>query len=178
MKRIFFLISLILLEVSISFSQNKYVNLEIAGTNGLVGIALDNRFSAVSKLGYKVGISYGFEKNDGVSHWYFTPVKAYYAPDGKLCNYFSVPMNINYLIGKDKHFIETALGISLFATDYDFKNNDRIGYFAYGRIAYRFESKNNPLLFSVGVDMPFKTPASGLGYSIGFSPLFSIGYRL
>ena len=178
MKKTGITILLVLAGTLLSSAQKKYVGLELAGTSGLSGISFDSRFSETSKLGYKVGISYGFEKNEGVSHWYFSPVKAYYPQNGQRCNYFSIPMNVHYLLGKQKNFLETALGLSLFATDYDFKKDERIGYFPYARFAYRHESAAKPLLFSIGIDIPFRTPGSGLGYSVGFMPAISLGYKL
>ncbi len=173
------IVLILVINISTLFSQNKkFVGLELAGSYGLSGISYDSRFDEKSKFGYKIGIGYGFEKNSGVSHWYFTPVKAYFPEDDQMCNYFSVPMNIHYLFGQEKHFFETALGLNLFVTDYNFRNYNRIGYFSFCRIAYRYESKNKPVLFSIGIDMPFKTPGCGLGYSLGFIPSISIGYKL
>ena len=172
-------ISLLLILCSITlYAQKKYVGLDLAGYNGLTGISYDSRFSETSKFGYKLGLTYGFEKNEGVSHWYFTPVKAYFPPNGQICHYYSIPMNVHYLLGSQKNFLETALGVSVFATDYNFKGNDRIGYFSFARLAYRHESTRKPLLFSIGIDIPFRTPGSGLGYSLGFMPAISLGYKL
>lgn len=178
MRKILFLSLLILMSISVLFSQEKYVGFELAGSNGLVGISFDSKFSPVSKFGYKIALSYGFEKNVGVSHWYFSPVKAYYPKDGQLCNFYSIPINIYYLLGKEKHYLETALGINVFATDYNFGRSSQIGYFSFGRIAYRYESNMKPLLFSIGIDTPFQTPGSGLGYLFSISPSISIGYKL
>lgn len=179
MMKIKLVLFVVMISVSTLFSQNrKYVGLNVAGSNGLFGISFDSRFKENSKFGYNLGISYGFEKNSGGSHWYFTPVKAYYPEDGRMCNYFSIPMNFHYLFGKEKYFLETALGVSFFATDYNFKNDNRIGYFSFARIAYRYESISKPLLFSIGIDAPFRTPGSGLGYSLSLSPSITIGYKL
>lgn len=177
--KIKFFIYLLLFSATSIFAQNKkYVGLNFAGSYGLTGFSFDSRFNENSKFGYGLGISYGFEKNSGASHWYFTPVKAFLPSDNHLCNFFSVPMNIHYLIGSKKHFLETALGLSFFATNYSFGNDNRIGYFSFGRIAYRYESDIKPLLFSIGIDAPFRTPGSGLGYSFSISPTLTVGYKL
>lgn len=178
MKKTVLMLFLVTICICTAFSQKKYVDFGVAGSNGLFGLAFDTRFSEDSKFGYRIGLSYGFEKNDGVSHLYFTPVKAYFPQDGQMCNYYAVPMNVHYLFGKDKYFLETALGVSVFATNYNFRNDDRVGYFAFAKIAYRYESLKKPLLFTVAIDMPFKTPSSGLGYGFGLIPSISIGYRL
>lgn len=178
MEKKVFLVLLIIFCASSMFSQEKFIGFELAGSNGLVGFSFDSKFRKDSKFGYKIAVSYGFEKNDGVSHWYFSPVKAYYPQDGQLCNFYSIPINIHYLFGRKKHFLETALGLNIFATDYSFGYNNRIGYFTFGRIAYRYESITRPLLFSVGIDAPFRTPGSGLGYSFGITPTLTVGYKL
>lgn len=178
MRKVKLLILLVLLSITILFSQKKYIGFEIAGSNGLVGISFDSRFNYESKLGYKMALSYGFEKNDGVNHWYFSPVKAYFPENGQLCNFVSIPINLHYLVGKEKHFLETAMGINIFATDYNFGQSNQIGYFSFTRIAYRYESNTVPLLLSIGFDMPFKTSGSGLGYLFSIAPSISIGYKL
>jgi hypothetical protein len=178
MKNKIFIYILLFSTISIFGQSKKYIGLNFAGSYGLTGLSFDSRFSEYSKFGYGIGISYGLEKNIGVSHWYFTPVKAYFPEDNRLCNYFSIPANFHYLLGSKKHFLETALGISFFVTDYSFGNDNRIGYFSFGRIAYRYESDIRPLLFSIGIDTPFRTPGSGLGYSFSISPSLTIGYKL
>lgn len=163
---------------ALSAQSKKYLNVELMGAGGAVGISFDSRFKADSKFGYKVGLGYGFEYNSGVSHWYFTPVKAYYPEDKRWNNNFSIPVNAYYLFGREKHFFEMGLGFSLFYADYDFGSDSKIGYHMFGRVAYRHESQSKRLKFSVGLDLPFRTPASGLGYSIALAPSISIGYRL
>jgi hypothetical protein len=173
------IIYMLIVSISTLFSQRKkHIGVEFFGSYGLTGLSYDSRINEKSNLGYKVGLSYGYEYNDGVNHWYLTPVKAYYPEDGKLNSVISIPINIHYLFGKERNFLETGLGICTFYTDYNFGANKGIGYYSFGRIAYRHESSTNRLLFSLGIDIPFKTPASGLGYSLSIAPSISIGYKL
>ncbi|MDD3078574.1 MAG: hypothetical protein PHH37_05670 [Paludibacter sp.] len=168
-----------MVNVSVLFSQRKkYLGFELAGSYGLTGLSLDSRFSELSKFGYTVGLSYGFEYNSGANHWYLTPVKAYYPEDDRMNRVVSIPFNIHYLLGQQKNFLETGIGLCAFYADYKFGNNKGLGYYSFGRIAYRHESVTKRLSFSLGLDVPFSTPASGLGYSIGIAPALSIGYRL
>jgi len=173
------IIIILLLNGCVLFSQNKkYVEFELVGSNGLSGFSLDSRIKKNPKFGYKVGIGYGFEFNDGASHWYFTPVKAYFPEDKRLNSVVSLPFNIHYLIGNEKNFLETGIGFCAFYADYKFGENQGLGYYTFGRIAYRHESLTKRILFSLGMDIPFKLPGSGLGYSLGIAPSLSIGYRL
>lgn len=180
MKKKILLLSLGIL-VHFCTAQNiKFVNAEFLGSYNLIGTSFDTRFNENSKFGYKIGFGYGYQKHSGSTNINLTVVNASNNTVGDLYNCYSIPMNIHYLVGKEKHFLETGLGITLFATDYSFKNNSdtRVGYYSFARIAYRFESKKIPFLFSIGADMPFQTPASGLNYSFGIAPSISIGYKL
>lgn len=158
----------------------KYVNAEFLGSYNLIGSSFDGRFNDNSKFGYKIGFGYGYQKHTGSTNINLTVVNASNDAVGDMFNCYSIPINVHYLIGKEKHFLETSLGITLFATDYSFKNNSdaRVGYYSFARIAYRFEPKKIPFLFSIGADMPFQTPVSGLNYSFGIAPSVTIGYKL
>ena len=167
------------MSISTLFSQNtKYLGVELAGSYGMAGISLDSRLSKSSKFGYKIGLSYGMEYNSGARHWYITPVKAYYPEDGKMNNVYSIPLNVHYLLGREKHFLETGIGLCAFYADYNFGEHKGLGYYTFGRVAYRHESVTNRFMFSLGMDIPFMTPASGLGYSIVIAPALTIAYRL
>ena len=133
-----------------------------------------------SKLGFKIGFGYGYQKHTGKTNISLAIIDASNDAIGDLYTCYSIPVNVHYLIGKEKHFLETGLGITLFATDYSFKNNSntRVGYYSFARIAYRFEPKKIPMLFSAGIDMPFHTPGSGLNYSFGITPSITVGYKL
>lgn len=178
MKKGFITIALILGHFNL-YSQNAgIVNIELAGVSGFTGLSYDNRFNESSKLGYKIALGYGFEFNKDQYHWYFSPVKAYMPINGKLNNSFSLPLNINYLFGKKSNYLETALGVCLFYADYNFGNNRSIGYYSFARVAYRYQASHKPFTCSAGLDFPFKTPGSGLGYSMAVCPSISIGYKL
>lgn len=161
------------------FAQTKkYVSLELAGSNGLGGISYDSRLKSNSKFGYKIRLGYGYEYHDGVRHWYFSPIKAYLPENKRINNSFTLPFNMYYLFGKEKNYLETGLGICTFYADYNNYNEAGLGYFTFGRVAYRHESVNNKLAFSLGLDLPFRTPGSGINFSLGIVPSFTIGWRM
>lgn len=169
---------LLIFNLTLSAQTKKYIDLELAGSNGLMGVSYDSRFNDNPKFGYKIRFGYGFELHNGSQHLSFSPIRAYFPKDERVNNSVTLPFNAYYLIGKENNFLETGLGICAFYADYYNKNDKGLGYFTFGRLAYRHESVNNKLAFSIGLDVPFYTPGSGLMYSVGLAPSISIGYRI
>lgn len=162
-----------------AFAQvKKYLSMELGGANGLFGISYDSRFNNNEKFGYKIRLGYGYEYHDGVRHCYLSPVMAPSPLDEETINTFTLPVNMYYLLGKENNFFETGLGLCAFYADYKNKDDKGLGYFSFGRIAYRHESLNKRMVFSIGLDLPFYTPESGLTYSLAFVPSITFGYKL
>ena len=178
MKRKFFTALFVISTLTMIAQTKKYLGLELAGSNGLVGVSYDSRFDKNDKFGYKIRLGYGYEYHDGARHWYLSPIKVFFPEDEKINNSITLPISVYYLLGKNKNFLETGLGICTFYADYRNRNEKGLGYFSFARVAYRHESVKNKLSFSAGLDLPFYTPGSGLGYSLALVPSISIAYRL
>jgi|GEM_PF-1415150 len=105
---------------------------ELLGTGGIYSINYDRRFKASLKangLGIRVGVAY-FE---GIGF---------------------MPIQLNYLIGKN-HFLELGIGTKLATAKLDI-GNGRFGDFNVSTVAstkYRYQSKDNHLFFSLGIDL-------------------------
>ena len=177
MKSKILIVILVLSSFSLTAQTKKYLNLNLLGTVGVVGVSFDSRFSENSKFGYTVGLGYGLESHKS-AHLYLTPVKAYYPEDGRVNNVVSAPMNVHYLIGNNKYLLELGIGLAPFYTDYSIgEGTQRFGCFTFGRIAYRYESDTKPWLFSIGLDLPFFTSGGRGFYFVDIAPSIAIGYR-
>lgn len=171
-KRMLFIVFICLLSFSSTMDAQKYINVELLGINGLAGVSFDGRFEKHSKFGYEIGLGYGFVKEENNSRIAFATNSLRPFENG-IHRVFSLPVNVHYLIGKERHFLETGIGINLMFTDYEFRNYAKAGYLSFGRVAYRYEAARNPLLIAAGVDVTFHG-----NYSFGIIPAFTIGYRL
>jgi hypothetical protein len=164
------------------------INVELLGVYNLVGVSFDSRFSAKSNFGYKIGIGYGYEKSESSRGWMYgfggdNDVAFRTSPIGflrGLCmkNAISLPLNIYYLTGKKRSHFEIGLGITPYYADFHpYYQGDYTGfcYYAFLQPAYRYEGKK--MIFSAGIDIPFKTPGSDFEQAIGLYPKISVGYR-
>ncbi len=128
------------------------LSLELQGVHNLVGINFDSRFKGNHGLGYRVGIGYAY----GYSDFSFI-VDASDKIQG-----VAVPLEVNYLLGKRNSKLELGVGISLGyywerynITYKDYHNvydsgasihqiqghENRFGYFTFGNIGYRLQTK-------------------------------------
>ena len=172
------------------------INLELLGVYNLVGISFDSRFSENSKFGYKIGLGYGYENSTYVNGWSieingksaaFRTSPVGYLRDLSLTHVVSLPVSAYYLFGKNNHHFDLGLGVSpyyahfgdIFAFVSTIPNpGNGFRYYCFLQTAYRYESPKSPFLYSIGIDIPFKTPGSDFVQAIGLYPKFSIGYRL
>jgi hypothetical protein len=171
---------------SVAAQIPRYVNMEVLGTYNLAGFSFDSRFSKNSKFGYKIGLGYGFEKSIytygsslafGSESAAFRTSPVGYLRSILLKNVISMPLNASYLFGKSSHYFETGLGVCPYYADF-LEYDDGLGYYCFGRLAYRFAPHSKSLSLSIGIDIPFKTPYSDFEQAIGLYPSVSIGYRL
>lgn len=113
-----FILTLFFNHLSNAQTKSSFLNLELLGNAQHISINYDSRFNPVNKggLGYRVGLgstwsSYGVDRIS-----------------------VSVPVGINYLIGKEKSFIEMGLvGIPeksfiKYAENYHFTTRANLGY--------------------------------------------------
>lgn len=133
------------------------VFLEGLGPSLIVGLNYDTRFSnRRDGLGGRAGLGY-------------------FAAGGN--NLLTIPVMLNYLLGKEKHYFEVGLGAT-FATgaieDIGFTDSNKtkgsnfIGTSVFG---YRYQPLDNGFQFRAGF-----SPVFGNGYFIPYWPYLSVGY--
>lgn len=186
MRKAVFIFSALCLVFGTSKAETpRFVNLELLGVYNLVGVSFDSRFNESSKFGYKIGMGYGYEDSNNWQGWSIEMggdnARFRTAPVGYLRNLLmnqvvSVPMNIYYLFGKNNSYFELGAGLSPYFADFKLNHFDGFNYYGFLQTAYRYEREK--LVFSIGIDIPFKTPGSDFEQTIGLYPKLSIGYRL
>ena len=196
MKRIIIVLTIFTLLYGLSNAQTpRSVNVELLGVHNLVGVSFDSRFKENSKFGYKIGIGYGYENStysDGAMYEFggknaaFRTSPVGFLRSQLLKNVVSFPLNIYYLFGETNKFFELGGGIVPYYAGFKnriywngtYQNSDfnQFKYYAFLQTAYRYEGAK--FLYSIGLDIPFKTPSSDLTQAIGIYPKISVGYKL
>lgn len=153
MKKIFFVFTLTLAAFHFTSAQSaQSVYFELGGP-GIASFNFDTRFSGrQGGLGGRIGAGYSKFVGDGSSVFY-------------------LPLGINYLIGKEKHFFEMGAGVTpVFGVeDGDSVISEPFGHLIFG---YRFQSPKDGLTFRA-----FACPVFN---SIDFIPYYggiSAGYK-
>lgn len=141
-------------DVSSASGVSQAIYAELLGTAGFYSINYDRRFKASEKnngLGIRAGVGYF----DNI--WY-------------------VPVQLNYLIGKN-HFLELGIGTRFATAEFDFGNGRYSGFNTslVGSTKYRYQSKNKHFFLSAGLDVfitgePFNRsspvwPSAALGFA-------------
>lgn len=138
-------------------TRSKGVYLEVLGNGLTYSLNFDTRFSKSLKgLGGRVGIGYMAMEGDNLA---------------------SIPIIVNYLFGKDKHYFEVGAGTTFLAasTPTEFGSIDTrekgsafIGTMSFG---YRLEPQNGGFMFRAGI-----TPLFDGTSFFPFWPQVSFGY--
>lgn len=134
-------------------AQNVFV--EIGGQGLLFTANYDSRFSnRRDGLGGRVGIGYLASDGDKVT---------------------TIPLSLNYLLGKEKHFFEVGLGATFLATKgnqdsffFDENNSNVIGTMSF---SYRLQPVDNGFSFRIGL-----TPVFNSDFFIPYYGGLSLGY--
>lgn len=169
--------------------QDKSVYLEVFGPSNLIGVSYDARIKSGSNLGYRVGLGYmaGYTDN------FFCNYESHHQ------NAITVPLELNYLIGKGKSKLEIGAGSNIgmyhvsgtvFKCDYVPKDDGlyeqinlrdehysetKFGYYMYGNVGYRHTAKNG-FQFRCGVNPSFNFgDKHGLKKAVLY-PYVSFGY--
>lgn len=153
------------------------VQVELLGTYNLAGVSYDQRFSDEYKgFGFKVGIGAGYAN----APWTFIPFKYNSFGSFPKNEIVSIPLQVNYLLGKGNSQFEAGVGITPFYSTHKF--NDKSNINAYGTLAtgYRYHNIKKHLALGVGLMYGFKLPGLKLNYVDNFfwQPYLSVGYIL
>lgn len=198
MKKIKFIVFILCLTfLSVKAQTPRSVNLELLGVHNLIGLSFDSRFSNSSNFGYKIGAGYGFEISESYNGWMYefggenanfrtSPIG--FLRNQLLKNAVSMPLSIYYLTGEKKSHFEIGVGVTPYyavfkSFEYGSDDSSRMvadldgfNYYGFFQLGYRYESSK--LIYSVGFDVPFKTPGANFEQAIGLYPKVSIGYKL
>jgi len=121
-----------------SRAQNVFV--EVGGQGLLFTANYDSRFSnRRDGLGGRVGIGY-------------------LASDGD--NATTIPLSLNYLLGKGKHFFEVGLGATIIATS----GNDN---------SFFFDGNNSNVIGTMSFSYRVQPVDSGFAFRVGLTPIFN-----
>ncbi len=177
MKKVLLLLLFCLSLGTMQAQQRRNIYAEFLGASNLFGISYDSRFNARTPWGYRVGLSYAFSTQSCFLFDYASTTHG-----------FSVPAEVNYLLGSKRHFLEIGAGLSLGyyrgkatfsseGTDISLKE-EKFGYFLYGAVGYRYHARKG-FTFRIGINPSFNF---GDQYGIHkfslFYPYISFGYTL
>lgn len=167
------------LMISLSASAQdavKNLSIEALGAQNTVGVNYDARLKGNDGFGYRIGVGYGYGKNNS-----------------QTTNGIGFPLEVNYLLGKKKSKLELGIGASVgyyhvkesgtiwdLTTneiyDYESKEN-KFGYFFFGDIGYRYQPTHG-MVFRVGVSPSFNFDDSHSIYKAAFFPYISFGFTI
>ena len=135
-------------------SRAQGVFLEVGGASLVIGINYDTRFSnRRNGLGMRLGVGYfGLEDN----------------------NLITIPVMLNYLIGKRKNFLELGLGATYVSAKFDFlglsNKEEYEKIMAISVVGYRYQPLNTGFMFRVGIAPIFRNEV------LPAYPYISFGY--
>lgn len=154
MKRIYFVFTLALAAIHFAAAQSaQSVYFELGGP-GIASLNYDLRFSGKQGgIGGRIGVGYSKVVSDSNSAFY-------------------LPLGINYLIGKERHFFELGAGITpVFGVEYpgDSVLAELFGHLLFG---YRFQPINDGFTFRA-----FVCPVFNNNDFVPYYAGLSVGYK-
>lgn len=184
MTKKFFLLALFVIGVfenifsqdtlSLKKIRDKNIYIEFWGASNLIGISFDSRLTPISPWGCRLGISY------------FQGGNSYIKGSNSNRGVF-FPIEVNYLIGQNKHKLEFGVGSSLgiYSEHTSFfieesKNQSTtittLGYYLFSNVGYRYLSTKG-FLFRTGLSPSFSFKGKhGVTKEPFIYPYISFGY--
>lgn len=152
------------------------IYVELLGASNMVGIAYDARLKLGSSFGYRVGASYAYGSNSSI-----------FSGSSSIRG-FSVPLEVNYLLGRRKSKLEIGLGLSIGIyneksswwevdsyTEHELSET-KFGYYLFANIGYRYQGHRG-FMFRTGLSPSFNfNDKHGLSKTPRFYPYISFGY--
>lgn len=170
----------VLAQENLSLERKRYksIYLEFFGASNLIGISYDSRLSPTSPWGYRIGISYFQGGSSSINS---------HRPNRGI--FF--PVEMNYLLGKNKHKLELGAGsgLGLYNEHISFVEETRnqqvmiksaphttFGYYLFSTIGYRYLSTKG-FLFRAGLTPSFNfKDKHGITKEPFIYPYISFGY--
>jgi hypothetical protein len=158
MKRYFFILPVLLISLN-TFSQTSHASnafLELGGNGGFLSLNYDRRFSEGNNgFGGRIGLGLG---GGEAGHSGIGAVP-------------TLPIGVNYLLGKGQHHLEAGAGVTIGTSDFGFADDESSVYFV-PSLGYRFQSHGRSgFLFRLTATPPIgsNTPFwAGLSFGVRF----------
>lgn len=159
---------------SLAQTKNKHIYFEFLGASNGIGVNYDARFNknATDGFGWRTGVGFGYS--------YSSNFLAVNIADDKVDSYnhmfrFSVPVEVNYLLGKGNSKFETGAGLLFcldrYTSDSGAKPENSFGLGPYLGLGYRLVTKKG-FLFRAGA-----LPSYDLGSKkFGLWPYLGFGW--
>lgn len=127
----------------------------IGGSGPILSVQYDRRLSKrVNGFGFASGL--GFYSLAGIT-------------------IFSIPVSVNYLIGRNTHFIELAAGTTFVTATSDLfstTNSSGSGFIHHINLGYRYQPTKGGFFFRGGFSPLFFQSETGMSYYLGFGHNF------
>jgi hypothetical protein len=158
MKKIFFLVSGIVLFSTITYAQKpaKAIYAEFGGP-GLASVNYDMRFKKEKGFGFRAGIG-GFDLTGNFDNF----------------SVITVPVAINYITSRNsKHYVEVGAGVTYVNPSHSYPGENFNSTFGHVSLGYRYAPlKKKSLLLRAAI-----TPVFGDGFFLPYFGGVSIGYK-
>ena len=133
-RNILLLLFSLLAFCNLQAQTRQQVYVELLGASTTVGVHYDSRFGKNSHWGFRAGLA--FTSTDNEDFIDSGPLKT---------RGVTLPVGINYLIGKNKHFAELGLGVSFGSYQCTFRKEEKLfkknitGSFLFLDMGYRYQ---------------------------------------
>ncbi|MCR4774458.1 MAG: hypothetical protein K5854_08900 [Prevotella sp.] len=139
------------ISVNLSAQIKQDFFIEALGASTTFGIHYDSRFSENTNWGGRIGLAYTNSKSDD-----------FFDDNPQKTTGITIPVAVNYLIGKNKHFAEVGTGISF-------------GWYKCTYRTQRFEMERDVNANFVFLDLGYRyQPTKGLLIRAGVNPSFAL----
>ena len=128
------------------------VYLNLGGSSPLLGVMYDRRFrNRVNGAGFTTGIGFWGSSEGSV---------------------FSIPLSVNYLFGRQTHFIELAAGTTFVTSSDEFFDTEESGFIHHINLGYRHQPTRGGFFFRGGYSPLFFDGDYATSFYLGFGHNF------
>jgi len=134
------------------------VYFQFGGSAPIMAVNYDRRFKKVLN---------GFGFTAGVGYWRSDLF-------GENISVFSIPVSLNYLIGRKTHFVEVAAGTTFLTAKTNFFDDPQSGsgFIHHVNLGYRHQPARGGFFFRGGASPLFAAGEGGMSYYLGFGHNF------
>jgi hypothetical protein len=170
----FFLTTILCLVISFSYAQKDTVRLrEISRTKEIItDRAPQAIYFMIGGSGPLFSVNYDRRFQKKVNGFGFVAGVGFYGESG--ISIFSIPVSINYLIGRSNHFLELAAGTTFISakTDIFAESNSGSGFIHHVNAGYRYQPTRGGFFFRGGISPLFAQGEYATSFYIAFGHNF------